>query len=281
MRGDRWTILAGTLVVSLASGCAVGVEPETAESEASVVASDSNLRMFPVPRQGAHVDVEADPARLACSLRVTTRGFDFPAGAGDPSVSETGKTMCFTLGPTVHCHVSGTETGFCRDMFDNVRNLLENRATKDGDFVRAYASGHPGHRLNVSGHSQGAYDASRVAPLLRAGDQLVLLQPASAAVVPNEALVDAAARGARVVVAWSPNDDASLLLRPLAGGRVPLLTFPRQEGIRVHNAPNARDLLHRELAVPDGYTSSPALDASILSNPGSPHDPAWRFPEWR
>lgn len=272
-------LLFTTVVLSalLSTACAGPEDEDVASTESAILAAD--LQLHRTPRKGIHLDVEADRARLGCALRVTTRGYDFPAGAGDPSVSVTGKTMCFTLDDTVHCHVSGTETGFCFDAWDNVRNAVENRPTPDGDFVRAFVTAHPNRHVDVSGHSQGAYDASRVAPLLGAGDQLVLLQPAAAALVPNEPLVDAACKGARVVVGWSPNDHASFGIRAAAGSRIPLLTFPRQTGIRVHSAPNARDLLFRAFAVPDGKTSNPALDASIISNPGSPRG-AWRFPEW-
>lgn len=270
------------LLVGLLGGCVADDAVEDVDSaEAQLASGVARLQVFRTPQKGARVEVSANAEQLGCVLLVTSRTFDFPAGAEDRQVSATAKTMCFTLGATAHCHVSGTGTGFCQDAWNNVRNLVENPATVDGDFVRAYAAAHPRHRWNVSGHSQGAYDASRVAPLLRRGDQLVLMQPASAAVVPNAALLDATARGARVVVAWSPNDNASLLIRPLSNGLVPLLTFPLQTGIRVHNAPNARALLFDAFAVPDGYTTNPALDASIISNPGSPHDPAWRFPEWR
>jgi len=180
----------------------------------------------------------------------------------------------------VHCHVSGTETGFCYDTLDNLANVLQRPATPDGDFLAAYLSEHADRtHTTVSGHSQGAHDASRIAGLLGPGDQLFLLQPASSALVPNRALLDAAGRGARVVVAWSTNDEASLGIRATAGD-VPLIAFPVQRGIRVHNAPNARDLLLRHFGVPEGQTVNPALDASILSNPGSPRGP-WRFPVWQ
>lgn len=237
-------------------------------------------RVFPVPRKGAHVVVKADAAALGCSLLVDERSYDFPAGFDDAQVSSSGKGMCAHDATTIHCHVSGTETGFCHDALNNLANLLTAPPTLDGDFVIAYAKKYPTLRINVSGHSQGAYDASRVAPLLRKGDQLILLQPASAALSPNDPLLAASKAGAYVYVAWSPNDDASLGIRGLAGD-IPLLQFPLQTGIRVHNAPNARDLFLRLFAIPDGLTMNPVLDASILSNPGSPHDAAWRFPSWQ
>jgi hypothetical protein len=66
--------------------------------------------------------------------------------------------------------------------------------------------------------------------------------------------------------------------RALAGA-VPLTELRWQTGIRVHSAPNARDLVHRHFAVPAGRTLNPALDARILSSPDSPHG-SWSFPEW-
>jgi hypothetical protein len=233
---------------------------------------------FATPRKGAHVELTASPA-LTCPLRVASRAYDFPAGAEGAAVSMTGKTMCFTQSGTIHCHVSGTETGLCYDTVDNVVNALTRPATRDGDFLRAYVAAHPGQRRNVSGHSQGAYDASRVAPLLGAGDQLILLQPASSALLPNGALLGASERGARVYVAWSPNDNASLGIRSTAGP-LPLIELPLQEVERVHNAPNARDQFLRWFAIEEGRTPNPALDASILSNPGSPLG-SWRSPAWR
>lgn len=232
---------------------------------------------FPIPRKGAHLDLAAAPP-LACPLRVDRRSFDFPAGALEPVVSITGKTMCFHDATFVHCHTSGTGTGLCEDTFDNVVHLLTHPATIDGDFVIAYVRAHRALRVNVSGHSQGAYDASRVAPLLRAGDQLSILQTPSSALVPNEALLDAIARKVRVYVVWSPNDNASLGIR-MTSGEVPLVELPRQDIERVHNAPNARDQMHAWFHVPEDRTVNPALDASILSNPGSPYGP-WRFPIW-
>lgn len=233
---------------------------------------------YPTPRKGIHMDVSASTA-LTCQLRITSRSYDFPAGAQEPAVSITGKTMCFAQGGTIHCHVSGTGTGFCHDTVDNVVNALLRPATLDGDFILAYVAAHPGRRRNVSGHCQGAYDASRAAPLLGHGDQLILVQPASSALLPNEALHDSMARGARVYVGWSPNDNASLGIRSTAG-LVPLLELPLQDIERVHNAPNARDLFMRLFEIEDGRTPNPAFDASILSNPGSPHG-SWRFPAWR
>lgn len=224
-----------------------------------------------------HLDLAPGPT-LACPLRVEGRSFDFPAGALEPVVSITGKTMCFHDAAFVHCHTSGTGTGLCDDTFDNVVHVVTHPATIDGDFVIAYVNAHRALRVNVSGHSQGAYDASRVAPLLRAGDQLSLLQTPSSALVPNEALLDAIARKVRVYVVWSPNDNASLGIR-LTSGQVPLVELPRQDIERVHNAPNARDQMHAWFRVPEGRTVNPALDASILSNPGSPYGP-WRFPIW-
>lgn len=224
------------------------------------------------------MDAAASPA-LTCQLRVTSRAFDFPADAQEPAVSSTAKTICFTQAGTIHCHVSGTETGLCYDTVNNFVNALLHPATIDGDFLIAYIEAHPALRRNVSGHSQGAYDASRIAPLLDRGDQLMLLQPASSALLPNEALLGAMDRGARVYVAWSPNDNASLGIRGTAG-QIPLLELPLQDLERVHNAPNARDLFMQWFAIGNGQTPNPALDASILSNPGSPYG-TWRFPAWR
>lgn len=232
---------------------------------------------FPIPRKGAHVELAPGPT-LSCPLRVERRSFDFPAGALEPGVSITGKTMCFHDATFVHCHTSGTGTGLCEDTFDNVVHVLTHPGTVDGDFVIAYVNAHRALRVNVSGHSQGAYDASRVAPLLRAGDQLSILQTPSSALVPNEALLDAIARKVRVYVVWSPNDNASLGIR-LTSGQIPLVELPRQDIERVHNAPNARDQMHAWFRVPADRTVNPALDASILSNPGSPQGP-WRFPIW-
>lgn len=233
---------------------------------------------FPIPKKGTHVDLAAS-ASLACKLLVPSRSFDFPADAKEPVVSITGKTMCFHDATFVHCHTSGTGTGLCDDTFDNVKHALTHPATTDGDFVIAYVGAHRSLRANVSGHSQGAYDASRIAPLLRAGDQLSLLQTPSAALVPNEPLLDALAKNARVYVVWSPNDNASLGIR-LTAGEVPLIELPYQDIERVHNAPNARDQMLKWFHVAEGRTVSPALDASILSNPGSPLGP-WRFPAWK
>jgi len=232
---------------------------------------------FAVPKKGARLTLNA-PADLRCRLRVETRQYHFPAGATDTVVSKTGKSLCFALGAAVHCHVSGTSTGFCSDELNNLVNAAVNPSTEDGDFVSAYVRAHPQHKANLSGHSQGAYDVSRAAPLLGPGDQLVLLQPAAASVTPNEALVAATQRGARVYVAWSPNDNASIGVR-LRAGQLPLVQFPEQEGIKVHNAPNARHLFLKHFNVPTSRTVSPALDASIISNPGSPRGP-WRFPTW-
>ncbi len=235
-------------------------------------------RTFPTPRKGTRVVVSSED--LECQVRVPFREYDFPEGAEDPSVSATGKTMCYMADGDVLCHVSGTDTGLCYDSLDNVANAVLQPATRDGDFLAAYLAAHRDRlHTTISGHSQGAYDAARIADHLGPGDQLFLLQPASAALAPNGALLGAARRGALVFVGWSTNDDASLGIRAVAG-EVPLTAFPLQQGIRVHNAPNARDLLLQHFGVSAGRTPNPALDASILSNPGSPQG-RWRFPAWR
>lgn len=261
----------------LAAGCQPAEEDDVPAGSSSAAVTQGSPDTFPIPRAGLVMEVSAGKS-LSCTLRETERTYTFPAGALDPAVSSTGKTMCFTQARTVHCHVSGTETGFCRDKLNNVTNAVRHPPTVDGDFVQDYVREHPKLRIDVSGHSQGAYDASRVAPLLGKGDQLILLQPASSALSPNDALLDAIDRAARVYVAWSPNDEASLGIR-LTSGDVPLIELPRQQVDRMYNAPNARDQFHRWFGIADRRTVNPALDASVLSNPGSPEGP-WRFPAW-
>ncbi len=268
----------------VAVGALTGCGAELGEGEGN---TDEDLgavgakapRTVALPKKGAHLTVDASPT-LKCELLVKRREYDFPAGAESPSVSITGKTMCFTMGADLFCHVSGTSTGFCPDEWNNLDNALRQPPTQDGNFVIAYLASHPKKgKITLSGHSQGAYDVSRAADRLGQGDQLFLLQPAAAALRPNQALLDATKRGANVVVAWSPNDNASLGIRGLAGA-VPLITFPLQEGIRVHNAPNARDLFMAHFKIPETRSVNPALEASILSNPGSPRG-TWRFPTWQ
>jgi len=273
--------LSALVFFVLATGCMIANRYDDVEDvemdESEATTGDARARSFVLGRKGAHLEREAGP-ELACSVRVRARGFDFPAGARDLAVSPTAKSMCFTRGPYLFCHVSGTGTGLCEDTLDNARDFLLLPQTIDGAFVDDYIARHPNARAIVSGHSQGAYDASRVTPRLRRGDELVLLQPIAAAVVPNAALVDAMARGVRVFVAWSANDNASLGIRLLAG-TLPLIELPAQWGTRVHSAPNARDQIHRVLGVASGRTINLALDASILSNPDSPRG-EWTFPAW-
>jgi hypothetical protein len=266
--------LAGCAEESSAEDSEAGSSDETVSSGVSASAAPLT---FSLPKKGAPLTRSA-PADLGCRVRLETRRYQFPAGATDTAVSKTGKSMCFALGAVVHCHVSGTSTGFCADELNNVVNAVLNPTTEDGDFVSAYVKAHPQHKANLSGHSQGAYDVSRAASLLGPGDQLMLLQPAAASLTPNDVLAGAARRGARVYIAWSPNDNTAIGIR-LRAGRLPLIEFPMQEGIRVHNAPNARHLFLDHFNIPAGRTVSPALDASIISNPGSPRGP-WRFPSW-
>jgi hypothetical protein len=270
-------VAAAVLSGCVAEAAADGQQDEGADNLGTTGAKVP--RTFASPRKGAHLTVNASPT-LGCKLIVNRREYDFPAGAESPSVSTTGKTMCFTIGSDLFCHVSGTSTGFCADELNNIDNQLRQPPTEDGNFVMAYLRTHPKQgKITLSGHSQGAYDVSRAADRLGRGDQLFLLQPAASALLPNRALLDATKRGANIIVAWSPNDNASLTIQAVAGA-VPLLTFPLQEGIRVHNAPNARDLFMQHFRFPENRSFNPALEASILSNPGSPRG-SWRFPTWR
>jgi hypothetical protein len=237
-------------------------------------------RTFAIPKRGERVVVEAS-ADLDCKkLRTDSREFEFPEGATSPSVSPTGKTICFNMGDDLFCHTSGTSTGFCSDWVNNVEQAVGDiRRTAESDFITAFivqrrsGSGH----ITLSGHSQGAFDVSRLAGALYEDDQLILLQPPAAALYPPERLTRAIERGARVFIGWSPTDKASIGIRQYADV-LPLTELAAQSG-PLHNAPNARDLFHRAFEVEATRTVNPALDASILSNPGSPRG-AWSFPAW-
>jgi hypothetical protein len=54
------------------------------------------------------------------------------------------------------------------------------------------------------------------------------------------------------------------------GAALAAVSPAEQYGVRLHNAPNARFTFCELMHVPAGYTTNPALDASIISNPGSP-----------
>ncbi len=239
---------------------------------------------FPVPAAGTRETLaKQGSCPFGSKLLTPSRTFTFPAGAREREVSATGKTLCFGLGETYHCHTSGTSTGFCDDWVRNAGNAVFGPDSEDGRFARGYLAARAGlsprPRFNVSGHSQGGPDAAQTAELLGPGDQLVLLQPASSALYLQASLHGALARGARVLIAWSEGDEASLLITKLDAGKdpLPLIRMPKNVsdaaercGVRLHNAPNARHVLHALIGMPPSRTLSPALDASILSNPGSP-----------
>jgi hypothetical protein len=279
-------VLAGLLA---SPGCAPdGGEPAEAEArdEEPIAVGSGALEAlaFPIPAAGmSETRTKQGSCPLGSKLLTQSRAFTFPDGAQERSVSATGKTLCFGLGATFHCHTSGTSTGFCDDWVNNAGNALLGPDSEDGRFARAYlaarAGRHPRPRFNVSGHSQGGPDAAQTASLLVAGDQLVLLQPASSALYLHDALHGALARGVRVLIAWSEGDEASLMITKLDTGKepLPLIKLPKNVsdaaercGVRLHNAPNARHVLHTLIGMPPARTLSPALDASIISNPGSP-----------
>lgn len=271
--------LSTALAVAVA-GCASPTDTDHRESDLVAPSPGEVVLMFETPRRGDHHVVTAD-GELGCEQRVEQREFDVPRGASDVGVSPTAKTLCFTLEGDTFCHVSGTGTGFCRDAWANVVNALDGpSSTVDSRFVDRFLGEHRVGRVIVSGHSQGAYDIARIAPSLRAGDQMVLLQPAAASLTPNRALLDAIDRGVHVHVAVSPGDAASIGVGRRAG-EVPIILLPQQDpAIGIHGAANARDLVLAHFGADDDQTFNPALDASILSYPDSQRGP-WRFPEWR
>jgi|GEM_PF-4278940 len=243
-----------------------------------------------------------------------SKEFHFPAASTHRAVSRTGKTMCFYLNGTYHCHVSGTNTGYLSDWPNNYPSLPGQLLrdwtcpdTDDGKFLEEYMtrvrSWWPQAPFNVSGHSQGAADAAGIARRMRAGDQLILVQPATAGFSESCGLSQAYNRGVNVFVSRSQGDIVSsgIQLRgsqcyPVdvmsdenicddivkdgkvvgrdCGGPGPLTHGPG----RVHNAPNARHQFKRDKGIGPGLTPNPALDASINSNPGSPSSHRWESP---
>lgn len=284
----RCVVIAGLLA---SPGCAPEegepspeVRPGSSEEPIGVGQGSLEALAFPVPAAGeAVLASKQGSCPLGSKLLTPGRTFTFPAGARERVVSASGKTICFGLGAAYHCHTSGTSTGFCDDWVNNAGNALLGPDSEDGRFARSYlaerAGRRPRPRLNVSGHSQGGPDAAQTAALLGDGDQLVLLQPAASALYLHAELHGARARGARVLIAWSEGDEASLMITKLDTGKepLPLIKLPKNVsdaaercGVRLHNAPNARHVLHALIAMPPSRTLSPALDASIISNPGSP-----------
>ena len=284
--------LARLLSVVLALGflgCG-GVEPAASPGDPAPVeplaagTARHPVLAFVAPRQGPSITVSSAGCPASSTLLAATRTLQFPDGATDRAISSTAKSICFRLQGTYHCHTSGTSTGFCDDWDDNLGNAMEwgKLQSIDGDFLEAYLAPRiqqqPRPRVNVSGHSQGGADAAQVAGLLDNGDQLTLLQPAASALYMKDALHQALARGAVVSIAWTTGDEASIGIRPInAVAKLPLIEMPQnvpgpaeQCGVRLHNAPNARSTFLDMMHVPAGYTTNPALDASIISNPGSP-----------
>lgn len=252
-------------------------EAEIFEAEIVAARPDDKPLTFPIPRHGSH-HIITPRSETRCDFLRREIAIDLPAGASTVHVSATGKSLCYALDGDTFCHTNGTGTGFCADALKNLANALVLPDTIDGNFAIGYIKEHRVGRVVVSGHSQGGYDISRTAPHLRAGDQLILLQPVSAALTPNENLLGAIARGVHVHVGFSPRDLASIGIRLLAGP-VPLVEFPKQDGQGVHSTQNARTLLHRFYGVGAGRTVNPALDAVLLSNPGWSQDPS-TFPAW-
>lgn len=275
------------------SGCG-GVEPEPyplpppggSQAEPLLAGTpDHPVLAFAAPRQGVAITASLSGGCPSGSKLLTpTRTLQFPDGAVDRAISSTAKTICFRLRDTLHCHTSGTSTGFCDDWNNNYGNALEwsRLRSVDGDFLEAYLAPRlqqqPRPRVDVSGHSQGGADAAQIAGRLQKGDQLTLLQPAAAALYMKDDLHQAIYRGAVVSIAWTRGDEASLSIRAInAVAKLPLIEMPKNVsdqaehcGVRLHNAPNARHTFLGLMRVPAGYTINPAMDASIISNPGSP-----------
>jgi hypothetical protein len=271
-------------------GSACGGEPPASppvpEVQEPLQVGSGSLRAtaYLVPGRGAATEVTAGSCPAGAELLNKTRSLVFPEGASQRAVSSTAKTICFELRGTVHCHTSGTSTGFCDDWGDNAGNAIEwgNLSSVDGDFLKAYllprTLQQPRPRLNLSGHSQGGADVAQVARLLEQGDQMTLLQPAAAALYMKDDMHHALQKGATINIAWSAGDEASITIRTLNSvAQLPLIEMPKNVtgsaehcGVRLHNAPNARHVFMGVMGVPAGYTVNPALDASIISNPGSP-----------
>jgi hypothetical protein len=238
------------------------------------------------PQQGPSVTVALQGGKCPGGGQplAKTRTLVFPQGATDRAISSTAKTICFELRGRYHCHVSGTSTGFCNDWGDNFGNATEwgNLQSEDGRFLKQYlikrTLSQPRRPVNVSGHSQGGADAAQIAGLLQQGDQLNLLQPAAASLYMKDDFHRAIKRGAMINIAWTEGDEASISIRALNQlAKLPLIQLQKnvsreaeQCGVRLHNAPNARHVFHQAMGVPAGYTVNPAMDASIISNPGSP-----------
>ncbi|MEL6760067.1 MAG: hypothetical protein AAFP04_06655, partial [Myxococcota bacterium] len=286
---------------------------------------EASCDSFPEPLQSEFAEIEYDgqgangwlPFQVGpvTGVAFRTKRFYFPAGAEHRAVSRTGKTMCFKLHGQYHCHVSGTTTGFTADWpnnFDNSTNSAIGNcaATDDSKFVFAYYSDmtqqDPSAKFNISGHSQGASDiaASGSMLYLESGDQVLLLQPASANLGNQCKLNEAQCAGARVVAARTVGDIVSVGAEPTntcinmpvmddtrnpeelngcdsnPNAKPPGPTPPPSCEERIHSAPYARHLYHIEANVPEGSTCNPAFDASIVSNPGSPSSAfgTWELP---
>ncbi len=276
-----------------------GEQPVLVASTENVPVIESNgpptariNRTYEQPTRGVRRTVEYDgqahPVNRAASViwgpRANEKEYVFPEDSTDRAVSRTGKTMCFKQDGVYHCHTSGTTTGFRNDWANNGANAIAAvdhcPRTDDGRFldhyVRTRRAQDPDADFNVSGHSQGS-EAVQVSEELGEGDQITVLQPAASHVEKCNVQV-AQEQGANVVIAPSEGDVVST---GLSRRDVPRTTLPndntRDTEHQVHSAPNARDRLNEQMGVEENRTFNPAMDASVVSNPGSPAGP-WRQP---